>query len=83
MDTGAMKARADISRMFEAAEAKRDYPGSYFPALMKAQAALKAWQQQYPEAAEEERAAREAKRAAEEARRQRNFENSFIGRGLD
>jgi hypothetical protein len=91
--------RAEISRMFdalvirrgrtariwdtEAAERLRDYPGSYFPARMRAEAALKAWREKYPEAAAAEDSERVAYRAKEESRKQKEYESSFIGRGLD
>lgn len=48
-------ARSEVSRLYAAAERKRDYPGDYFPALAKAHAARKAWEEQYPWAAKAER----------------------------
>ena len=53
----AQQERNEIERMFERAEDKRDYPGSYFPAKIKAEAALKAWREKYPREAATERAA--------------------------
>lgn len=49
------KARSEISYMFDSAESKRNWPESYFPALNKAQIALAAWREKYPEAAQAER----------------------------
>jgi ribose 1,5-bisphosphokinase PhnN len=57
-NTAAQKERGEIEWMFDRAEAKRDYPGSYFPAKMKAEAALKAWREKYPREAALEVASR-------------------------
>jgi hypothetical protein len=43
--------RNKIEQMFDRAESKRDYPGSYFPAKIAAEKALKAWREKYPKAA--------------------------------
>lgn len=57
-NTEAQKERGEIEWMFDRAEAKRDYPGSYFPAKMKAEAALKAWREKWPREASREDARR-------------------------
>lgn len=48
--------RSKIERMYDAAEAKRDWPGSYFPAVYQARAALSAWRAKYPREAARENA---------------------------
>ena len=47
-NTAAQSERNRIEQMFDRAEDKRDYPGSYFPAKMAAEKALKAWREKYP-----------------------------------
>lgn len=69
--------------MFDRAEDKRNYPGSYFPAKIAAQKALEAWMAKYPAAAQEEADLLAAKKAEYEARKQSEFASSFIGRGCD
>lgn len=83
MDIEAMRARGKVDRMFEAAEDLRDYPGDYFPAVARAEKALKDWQAAYPEAAAKIIAEQKAWREAEVARKKKEYEESFIGRGLD
>jgi hypothetical protein len=54
-ETTAQAERREVGRLFVKAEGLRDRPGSYFPALQAAEAALKAWQAHHPaEAAREE-----------------------------
>ena len=75
--------RAAIAKMFVKAESLRDYPGSYFPILQRAQAMLAAWKCQYPiEAAEEQRANGEFAQQQKETG-ERDYETSFIGRGIE
>lgn len=50
-------ARREVNALFAKARAREDYPGEYFPLLQKAETALKAWKDQYPEAAEADRKA--------------------------
>lgn len=61
--------RNRVHTMFAAAEAKRDYPGDYFPALQKAEIALKQWQNDYPAAAKAERKTSLLHRADEDERK--------------
>ena len=75
--------RRQVSDLFNKAEALRDWPGRYFPAMAKAEAAMQSWRQAHPEAAAQEDAERAAFAAAEKARREKDFAESFIGRGLD
>ena len=75
--------RERISRMHEDAEDLRNWPGSYFPAIAKANAALAAWKEKYPEAAAAEKEEAERKAAARKAEREANYRNSFIGKGID
>lgn len=83
MDVEAMRAYGRVIAMIEAAEDMRDYPGEYFPAKMRAEKALRDWEATYPEAAAKEIAEQKAWREAEEARKKKEYEESFIGRGLD
>jgi hypothetical protein len=62
-NTAALQERTRIEQMFDLAESKRNYPGAYFPAKAKAQAALKAWQEKHPR----EAALEHARRLREEA----------------
>jgi hypothetical protein len=75
--------RSQVDEMFERANRRRDYPGEYFGLLGDAKAALAAWRAKYPKAAaaEDDR----DKVAAEEraTQRKRDYESSFIARGLD
>ena len=75
--------RRAISRMFEAADRLRDYPGDYYRSRQKAEAALQTWREKNPEEAAKEEANRKARREAEKARRAEELADSFIGRGLD
>jgi hypothetical protein len=79
----ARAARADVSRMYDAAERKADWPEQCCKLRIKADQALTAWREKYPvEAAQieaEEKAAAEQRKAEREA----DFNSSFIGRGLD
>ena len=74
---------ARIIGMFERAESLRDWPGSYFPALQKAQAAMAEWRAKFPAAAKAEDERDVADRKAEDERREREYKRSFIGRGID
>jgi hypothetical protein len=49
--------RQEIRYLFDRAEALRDYPGSYFPALNRARKALAEWRAQHPREAAMETAA--------------------------
>lgn len=55
-----------VMALFDAAADLEDYPGSYFPALEKAQSAMVAWRAEFPEAAR----ARDAARLIEQAEKQ-------------
>lgn len=83
MDMEAMRAYGRVEALREAAEDMQDDPGEYFPAKMRAEKALKDWEAAYPEAAAKEIAEQKAWREAEEARKKKEYEESFIGRGLD
>lgn len=50
-ETGAAEALVVIDRMYDDAEDLRDYPGEYFPAKAKVDAARKQWTSDYPIAA--------------------------------
>jgi len=75
--------RAEVTRLFRQAEAEKDFPGSYFPALGKAQAALATWRTEHPEEAKEEDDLKALLEARQAAQRKEDYEASFIGRGLD
>ena len=75
--------RAEVTRLFRQAEAEKDFPGSYFPALGKAQAALATWRTEHPEEAKEEDDLKAWLNAKTAAQRKEDYEASFIGRGLD
>lgn len=79
----AEQARAKVRSLFAIANSKQDYPGAYFPLKAKAQAALEQWRLDYPEEATEEKRLNEEYRTETKAQRKKDFEESFIGRGLD
>lgn len=80
---GSEMERGDIEILFEKAEALRNWPGSYFPALQRAQAALKDWRESHPgEAAEEDRLLADHQ-AREQARKDEEYRTGFIGRHID
>ena len=75
--------RSRVDAMFERAARRKDWPGEYFPLLSDAKAAFAAWRTKYPEASAAEDA-RDKSAADERAtQRQRDYESSFIARGLD
>jgi hypothetical protein len=57
-----------LESQMDGIENLRDYPGDYFPARDKVQAAFKAWGNKYPAALAARRALRKADDAAEQAR---------------
>jgi hypothetical protein len=79
----AQKERNAIEQAFDRAENKRDYPGSYFPALIAARKSLAAWREKWPAEAAAEDADAAERKAAAKARADADYASSFIGRGLD
>lgn len=61
--------RADVEELHRKAEAKRDHPGDYFPALARARKAEQQWREENPEGAAAEDA-RKKKRQADRLRAQ-------------
>jgi len=58
-------ARRKVHQLFVAADRLQDYPSDYFPAFARAERALAAWREQYPDAARAERKANLLAEAAE------------------
>jgi hypothetical protein len=75
--------RNEVTKLQNRAENLRDYPGSYFPAKARAQAAMQQWRAEHPIDAAREDKENADYAAAEKTRREEEYKNSFIGRGLD
>lgn len=75
--------RNEVTRLFNRADGLRDFPGSFFPAIQKAEAAKRQWATEHPAEAQAENDQRAAFIASEKARRDENYRTSFIGHGID
>lgn len=70
--------RAEIERMFDAAEAARDYPGAYFALLARAEAAKAAWESEHADEAREERRQKFLRWASEEMAKARDALSYYV-----
>ncbi len=79
----ASQRRSEVDQLYSAARRLIDSPGEYFPAMQRADVAYKAWTEKFPAEAEAEKAQMAVFEAGEKERREKEFAQSFIGRGLD